>query len=117
MKRHLFNLAGALAVTLGVIGAFLPLLPTVPFLILAAFCFARGSPRFEAWLLAHPRFGPPVRDWRASGAISRHGKRAATIGMAASSAIGLVALPLPWNLLPLAACVASGIWIWRRPEA
>jgi uncharacterized membrane protein YbaN (DUF454 family) len=62
--RAVWLLGGALALATGVVGIFLPLLPTTPFVLLAAFCFARGSPRWEAWLLAHPRFGPLVRDWR-----------------------------------------------------
>jgi uncharacterized membrane protein YbaN (DUF454 family) len=73
---------GLLLVALGVIGAMLPLMPTTIFIILAAGCFARSSPRLEAWLLDHPRFGPTLRAWRAEGAIPRRGKIAACIGIA-----------------------------------
>ena len=62
---------GCLFVGLGMIGAVLPLMPTTIFLILATGCFARSSPRLEAWLLNHPRFGPTLRDWRERGAILR----------------------------------------------
>lgn len=65
---------------LGVIGAFLPILPTTPFMILAAGCFARSSPRLEAWLLSHPVFGPMLRDWRERGAIPQRAKMAAVVG-------------------------------------
>ena len=58
----------------GIAGIFLPLVPGVVFLILAAACFARSSPRFEAWLLGHTRLGPPIRRWRETGAIPRYGK-------------------------------------------
>lgn len=73
---------GLLFVALGVIGAMLPLMPTTIFIILAAGCFARSSPRLEAWLLHHPRFGPTLRAWRAEGAIPRRGKIAACAGIA-----------------------------------
>lgn len=116
MARHLYLAAGFLAFGTGIVGVFVPLLPTVPFLILAAFCFGRGSPRFERWLLDHPRFGPPVRDWREHRAISRRGKRAALVGLAGSAVLGLVLAPMPWALLPLAVALATGTWIWRRPE-
>ena len=55
---------GWICVALGIIGALLPLMPTTIFLILAAGCFARSSPRLEAWLLDHPRVGPTLRAWR-----------------------------------------------------
>ena len=77
MRRHLYLMAGFVSIGLGAIGAFLPLLPTVPFMILAAFCFARSSPRLEAKLLDHRQFGPHIRRWREHGAISRRGKVAA----------------------------------------
>lgn len=67
-------MTGWALVTLGFIGAFLPVMPTTIFLILALPCFARSSPRFEAWLLNHPWFGPQLRSWKESGAISRRSK-------------------------------------------
>lgn len=68
-------------VALGLIGAVVPLMPTTVFLIAAAACFAKSSPRLEAWLLDHPRFGSTLRDWRANGAISRPAKLMACAGM------------------------------------
>ena len=59
---------------LGVVGAFLPLMPTVVFMIVAAWCYARGNPAIKRKLLAHPTFGPPVRDWEEHRAISLRGK-------------------------------------------
>ncbi|MGI9520550.1 MAG: YbaN family protein [Hyphomicrobiaceae bacterium] len=59
----------------------LPLLPTTPFLLLAAFCFQRGSPRLHRWLISHPRFGPPLRDWQMHGAIDRSAKRGAVMAI------------------------------------
>ncbi len=73
---------GWLFVVLGIIGALLPVMPTTIFLILAAGCFARGSPRLERRLLAHPRFGPTLVAWRRDGAIGGKAKAMACGGMA-----------------------------------
>ena len=116
VMRLVWLLFGGLSLALGAIGAFLPLLPTVPFVLLAAFCFARGHPPFEAWLLNHPAFGPPIADWRARGAISRRGKRAALLAFGASAVLGLFLLPMPWAALPALVALAGGSWVWSRPE-
>ena len=107
---------GFLSLGLGAIGVFLPLLPTVPFMILAAYFFARSSPRLEAKLLDHAQMGPHIRAWREKGAVSRKGKRAALTAFGISAAIGLVTLSFPWLLIPLGAAVVGGIWIATRPE-
>ena len=114
--RLAYLLLGGLSLLLGLAGAFLPLLPTVPFVILAAFCFARGHPPLEAWLLRHPAFGPHIADWRARGAIGRKAKRAALVAFAFSVALGFLLLPLPWALGPLLAALVGGTWVWTRPE-
>lgn len=116
LKQKLWFGAGMIALALGVIGAFLPLLPTVPFVILAAFCFARGSPAWEQKLLAHPRYGSHIRKWRDKGAVSRRAKWAATAAFAVSSALGFATLALPWALLPVCVAVICGSWLWMRPE-
>jgi uncharacterized membrane protein YbaN (DUF454 family) len=79
--RIVYFCMGCIMVALGVIGAVTPLLPTTIFLIAAAWCFTRSSPRLEAWLLNHPRFGKTLRDWRSHGAISRPAKLMACAGM------------------------------------
>lgn len=117
MKRTIYLAVGLLALLLGGIGLFLPLLPTVPFVILAAFCFARSSPQLEERLLSHPTFGPHIEAWRTRGAISRKGKGAALVAFAASAIFGLLVLELPWSLIPLAAALVGGSWIATRPEA
>ena len=116
MRRTLYLAAGFLSLGLGALGIFLPLLPTVPFVILAAFCFARSSPALEERLLDHPHFGPHIRRWRDKGAISRRGKRAALGAFAFSAVLALFLAPFPWLLIPLAAALIGGTWIWTRPE-
>ncbi len=80
MRIVYFSL-GWVMVALGIIGLILPLMPGTIFLIIAAWCFARSSPRLEAWLLDHPTYGKPLRGWRAAGAIPRSAKIMACAGM------------------------------------
>lgn len=78
-------MAAGLAMTaLGIVGAFLPLLPTTPFLLVAVWCFSRSSPRLEHWLLNHRTLGPPLTNWRREGAIAARTK-AVAIGLIAAS--------------------------------
>ena len=116
MKRPLYLAAGWASVAAGTVGIFLPILPTVPFMILAAFCFARSSPRLEAKLMNHPRYGPYLVAWREKGVVSRRAKLSATAAFAASTVIGFLALSLPWSLIPAGVALACGTWLWRRPE-
>jgi hypothetical protein len=117
VRRFLYLGLGFTSLALGAVGVVLPLLPTVPFVLLAAFFFARSSPRLEARLLGHPRFGPHIRAWRERGAIGPAGKRAALFAFAFSALLGLVLLPFPWLLIPAAAGLIGGSWIATRPEA
>jgi uncharacterized protein len=87
---------GCLCTAIGIIGLILPGLPGTVFLIAAAWCFSRSSPRFEAWLLRHPRLGPPVRQWRASGSIPRRVKAFACISLAVSWALILASETSPY---------------------
>lgn len=116
MRRHLYLAGGMVCVALGTIGAFLPILPTVPFLLLAAFCFARSNPAWEQRLLDHPRYGPPLRQWRERRAISRKGKVAALVAMAAGVVLTAVTAGWPWVLLPASVMGITGTWIWTRAE-
>ncbi|MFT4025636.1 MAG: YbaN family protein [Novosphingobium sp.] len=117
LARLFWRALGLVCVALGIIGAMLPLMPTTIFLILAAACFARSSPRLEARLLADPRFGPAIRAWRANGAISRRGKQAACAGIALGYVLFLLgahphALAAIGVALAMAACA---VWIALRP--
>ena len=114
----LWRLLAVAAFALGVVGAFLPVLPTVPFLLLSAWAASKGWPAFEAWLLRHPRFGPPVQRWRERGAIGRGAKWFATVMMAASAgALQLFGTVAPWVriVVPLF-LLGMCIWLWLRPE-
>ncbi len=117
MRRPLYLGAGWLSLGMGTLGIFLPLLPTVPLYILAAFCFARSSPALEARLLNHPRYGPHLVAWRERGVVSRRAKISASAAFAASMVVGVFALSLPWSLIPIAVGLICGTWLWNRPEA
>jgi len=114
--RPLWLMAGAACLLLGVAGLVLPLLPGVPFLLLAAFCFSRGSARWEAWLLAHPKLGPLVLDWRRYRVIPRRAKRLAWAMMALGCA--LAAWRAPWWAASLATlmCLSVALWMARQAE-
>ncbi len=108
---------GLLCVALAMIGVVLPLLPTVPFLLLAAFFFARSSSRLHNWLLSHRTFGPLIVDWQSSGAIRPAAKKAATLSIAAVFGLSFL-LSAPSHVLIIQAVVLSCvmIFIWTRPN-
>ncbi|MBI5721992.1 MAG: YbaN family protein [Burkholderiales bacterium] len=110
------SLAGA-ALLLGLVGIFVPGLPTVPFLLVAAWAGGRGWPRLEQWLLDHPKHGPAIRRWRDRRAVPRSAKWASTLTMALSTAlIALTPAPLAVKLGVPALMLAVGTWLWLRPE-
>jgi hypothetical protein len=115
--RAVWLIAGFVSLGLGIVGIALPLLPTTPFVILAAFCFARSSPRLHSWLANHPRFGPAIRDWARSGAIHPKAKRLALGMMAGAFALSL-ATGLPTYALALQglALIGAGAFVWTRPD-
>ncbi|WP_366554974.1 YbaN family protein [Aquibaculum sediminis] len=115
--RLLWLLFGLAATATGLVGAVLPLLPTTPFLLLAAYAFARSSPRLHAWLLDHPRFGPLICNWQQHGGIDRRSKRIAVGVMAATFALSWV-LGVSSTVLIIQAVVLScaALFVLTRPD-
>ncbi len=117
MRRMLWNIVGLVSFAIGVVGAFVPILPTVVFMLLAAFCFARGSPRLHHWLTNHRQFGPAIHDWHRHGAIRRPAKRMAMVAIAFSFVLSVGIGVADW-VLALQAMVLGGVsvFILTRPE-
>ncbi|MCO4319404.1 YbaN family protein [Phyllobacterium sp. 21LDTY02-6] len=117
-KRTVYFVVGWIMVALGFVGALLPVMPTTIFLIIAAWCFSRSSPRFENWLLTHPVFGPTLVKWRQSGAIPGRIKLIALAGMAFGfGSFYYFARPTP-ALAGFVALffIASAVYVVTRPS-
>jgi uncharacterized membrane protein YbaN (DUF454 family) len=114
----LFLACGFVTLGLGIAGVVLPVLPTTPFVLLSAACFARSSPRFHRWLLRHRTFGPIVSEWERHRAIPWRTKLWAIALMSATLAASIVFfVKQPWLQAALAAFgVAMAIWLYRRPS-
>ncbi|MDI6027337.1 YbaN family protein [Corticibacterium sp. UT-5YL-CI-8] len=118
LRRSGYLVLGFLMLALGIIGAFLPVMPTTIFLILAAWFFGRSSPRLEAWLLNHRRFGPSLRAWRENGAIPRRAKLLACLGMTLGYVVFFITVqPRLWPALGVALFMLGSAWyVTTRPE-
>jgi len=118
MVAYLWLAIGIVATGCGIVGVFLPILPTTPFLLVAVFSFARSSPRLHGWLLEHPRLGAPVRDWQRYGVIPRASKVMALVVMTISL-IGSWVFAVPiWALFAQAAMLAIvAAFILTRPSS
>jgi uncharacterized protein len=115
--RWMLKVVAVTSLALGVIGAFVPVMPTVPFVLLAAWAAARSSPRLSNWLETHPRMGPHIRDWRRGGVVRRRAKWIATVMMSGGSVTMLLFVrPLWVPLTAIAVMAAVAIWLWARPE-
>jgi hypothetical protein len=118
IAQLLWRALAILFITLGVIGLFLPILPTVPFLLGAAWAGGRGWPALETWLLDHPRYGGSIRDWREKGAVPRRAKWIATVMMSCSAAmLQFTAAPMAVKLGVPLVMAAVAAWLWMRPDA
>lgn len=116
MKRILLIIVGWICVVLATLGVVLPLLPTTPFLLLAAWCFARSSPRFHYWLLYRSWFGGYLRHWQEHRALPPGAKSKAVVVIILTFAVSLYFVPLWWVRIFLL-CMMTGLLImmWRLP--
>lgn len=117
VRRTLWLGLGSACLAIGTIGIVVPLLPTVDFYALAAICFGRADGRLERWLLAHPRLGPAILAWRERRGIPRRARWLASVSLAASAAIGWMALPASTAWIPPLACGLVAAWLWTRRSA
>ncbi|WP_165768600.1 YbaN family protein [Sandarakinorhabdus cyanobacteriorum] len=115
--RPLWLLLGFTSLALGIAGIVLPLLPTTPFVLLAAWAFANGSPRLHAWLLANRSFGPLIRNWEEHGAISPRAKAFAIVSMAGVFAASWI-MGAPERVIIIQAVIlpATSLFILTRPS-
>ena len=116
--RWLYLFFGWLSFVVGIIGLFVPLLPTTPFMIVSAYCFSKSSERCRRWLLSLPHIGIAVQNWEKSRAISRKAKTLATVLIVGGCSASALILRLPWlAILALFATIALVLaFIWTRPD-
>ncbi len=117
-RRSLYRWLGGVFLGLGTLGIALPLLPTVPFWIMAAFFYARSEPALRDRIYAHPRFGRPVQDFLEHGVLSRRGKIAAVAGIVVGITISVFAFSMPGEIaIIVALClVPVAVFVLTRPE-
>jgi uncharacterized membrane protein YbaN (DUF454 family) len=113
--RGVWLSAGCLCLLLGTVGIVMPLLPTVDFYVLAAWCFGRASRRWEHWLVHHPRIGPLVREWRADRSVPLKAKWLATLSMTLSCLWAAHVMPLRTAWIPALFCLCVAAYLWTRP--
>lgn len=116
--QWLFIALGWLALGIGTIGIFVPLLPTTPLVLLAAFFFSKGSTRLHQWLTNHPSIGHYVRDWEAEQVIPPIGKWASTLTMVpmVSWVIAVREIPVLLEAMMATTVIAILCFIWSRPS-
>ena len=109
---------GTLALVLGVIGIFTPVLPTTPFILLAAACYARASTRFYRWLTAHRSFGPMILEWQRHRSIAYRTKLFAIASMAVTLGVSIVFFVEPPWLKAALGMFGAGLaaWLYRIPS-
>ncbi len=117
LPRWMYLFFGHISLGLGFVGVYLPLLPTTPFILLAAACYKRGSIRFTRWIEQHPRFGPLLANWEQHGAISRCAKRIAVVTVWIGMAYSIWVVPI-LGLRIMLACIGIAVttFILTRPD-
>ncbi len=113
-----FLLAGWFAIALGLAGVFLPILPTTPFVILAAWCFSKSSTRWHLWLLEHRIFGPTISNWEQHGVITLKAKLTATTMIVLLFSYTLIFVNVLIWIKVLVSLIGLGVlyFIWSRPS-
>src|SRR3989344_3429674 len=114
---HIWTFCGTVSLLIGIIGILLPLLPTTPFLLLAAYCYARGSPKLFHWLLQHRWLGGYIRDWREGRGIPLKSKvlAIALIALTIGCSVLSIELHLAVKLLLVCLAVLVSFYILTRP--
>ena len=115
-KHYLLICLGWLSVTLGVIGVFLPIMPTTPFILLAGWCFARSSERFHHWLLSNKHFGPILKEWESGHGISRK-VRTRALGLSwFSLCFSMLVISQWWAVVILVTIgIILTVYLYRQP--
>ncbi len=118
-KKTIYISLGSIFLGLGLLGAFLPILPTTPFILLSAYFYSHGSPKLHKWLLNSPMFGPVIKNWEENGSISMRAKILATISITLLFTYSLLILdkPLLIKVLLVVVAISILIFIWTRPTA
>jgi uncharacterized membrane protein YbaN (DUF454 family) len=119
MRRQVYVWIGLLCVGLGIAGILLPVVPGTVFLLLAAACFSKGSPRLHRWLTNHRHLGPPIRRWQSDGSIPLRIKVLATAMIAAGCVYPVfLSNTHAFFRAALGAVILAGlVYIWSRPSA
>ena len=113
----IWRLIAIVSVLLGVIGVVVPGLPTVPFMILAAWAASKGWPQLEHRLVNHKRYGPHISRWRENGSIPRRAKVYATAMMLFSVSVLILSDMPSWGVLVISCIMGlTLVWMWRRPD-
>ena len=116
-RRIVYLTIAGISFALGVIGAFLPLMPTTCFMLVAVWAASKGSPRFAGWIRSHPRFGATIVAWESERAIPRHAKWTAGVMLLISMVILAFVIGVLWLKLVLILCLGALTgWILTRPE-
>ena len=116
-QHYLLITIGWLSVILGVIGAFLPILPTPPFILFAAWCFARSSERFYQWIIENKYFGPIITEWEKGNGISRKTRTRALLMMWFSLCFSMLVIRQCWAVLLLSSIgVFATLYLFKQPS-
>ncbi|MFT4020520.1 MAG: YbaN family protein [Acinetobacter sp.] len=115
--RGLCILVAWLCIFLGILGVFIPGLPTLDFFMLAAFFAARGSKKLHTWLYHNRFIGPILQQWQHDRSVPRKIKYFSSISMTFAAILMICTIPHPWVVYPLIFCMMGALfWLWKRPE-